>query len=60
MLLTNENDVTHHFGNALLPDKNVPKHNALYMAQAENLPHNMDWRKIGHGARGSTARPSFS
>jgi hypothetical protein len=34
LLLTNENDVTHHFGNALLPDKNVPQHNALYMAQA--------------------------
>jgi hypothetical protein len=34
MLLTNENDVTHHFGNALLPDKNVPHHNALYMADA--------------------------
>ena len=35
LLLTNENDVTHHFGNALLPDKQVPQHNALYMAQAE-------------------------
>jgi hypothetical protein len=35
MLLTNENDVTFHFGNALLPDKNVPWHNAIYMAQAE-------------------------
>jgi hypothetical protein len=35
MLLTNENDLTHHFGNALLPDKNVPQHNALYMADAK-------------------------
>jgi hypothetical protein len=34
ILLTNENDLTHHFGNALLPDKNVPHHNALYMADA--------------------------
>jgi len=34
MLITNENDVTKHFGNALLPDKNVPHHDALYMAQA--------------------------
>jgi hypothetical protein len=37
MLLTNENDLTHHFGNALLPDKKVPKHTALYMAQAEKF-----------------------
>jgi hypothetical protein len=50
MLITNENDVTHHFGNALLPDKNVPKHNAVYMAQAEafaqkhGLPKNRTWR----------------
>jgi hypothetical protein len=34
VLLTNENDVTHHFGNALLPDKKVPRTNALYMARA--------------------------
>jgi hypothetical protein len=35
LLLTNENDATFHFGNALLPDKNVPWHGALYMAQAD-------------------------
>lgn len=29
-LLVNENDLTRHFGNALLADKNVPKHNKLY------------------------------
>jgi len=36
MLLTNENDVTHHFGNALLPVNNVPdsKEAALYMKLA--------------------------
>jgi hypothetical protein len=36
MLLTNENDVTHHFGNSLLPVNNVPdsKEAALYMEQA--------------------------
>ena len=50
MLITNENDVTHHFGNALLPDKGVPKHNALYTAQAEafaakhGLPKDRTWR----------------
>ena len=37
MLITNENDVTNHFGNSLLPDKKVPKHNALYMAQAQKF-----------------------
>jgi hypothetical protein len=34
MLLTNENDVTHHYGNALLPDRGVPRHTALYMTEA--------------------------
>ena len=55
MLLTNENDVTHHFGNALLPDKKVPKHNALYMALAEKfavqhgLAKDRTWRSWEHG-----------
>lgn len=50
MMLTNENDITHHFANRLLPDKEVPKHNALYMAQAEafaekhRLPKDKLWR----------------
>lgn len=30
--LTNENDLTHHFANGLLPDKNVPRHSDIYMA----------------------------
>ena len=29
------NDITSHFGNALLPDKNVPWHTALYMREAD-------------------------
>ena len=37
LLLTNENDVTHHFGNALLPDKKVPLHNAIYMARGGSV-----------------------
>ena len=37
LLLTNENDVTHHFGNALLPDKKVPLHNAIYMARGRRV-----------------------
>jgi hypothetical protein len=55
MLLTNENDLTQHFGNALLPDKNVPKHNALYMSRAEAfaakyaLPKDKTWRSWEHG-----------
>ena len=55
MLLTNENDLTNHFGNSLLADKNVPRHNALYMAQADaftakyRLPNNMVWRSWEHG-----------
>jgi hypothetical protein len=50
VLLTNENDVTHHFANRLLPDKNVPRHAALYMAEAEafaekfRLPRDKVWR----------------
>lgn len=55
MLITNENDVTHHFGNSLLPDKKVPKHNAIYMRQAEafaatnGLPKDKTWRSWEHG-----------
>lgn len=50
MLITNENDVTNHFGNALLPDKGVPLHNRLYMNLANgfaakyNLPGGKIWR----------------
>ncbi len=55
MLITNENDITHHFGNALLPDKRVPAHNQLYMAEAEkfsqshNLPKDKVWRSWEYG-----------
>ena len=55
MLITNENDVTNHYGNALLPDKGVPKHNALYMTQADafaakhGLPKDKVWRSWEHG-----------
>lgn len=30
LLITNENDLTHHFGNALLGDKGVPLHNKIF------------------------------
>ena len=55
LLLTNENDITHHFGNALLPDKQVPLHNALYMALAAEfaakfgLDKDKTWRSWEHG-----------
>lgn len=50
MLLSNENDVTNHFGNLLLPDKNVPLHNRSYMelagefARQNKLPFDKTWR----------------
>lgn len=56
MLITNENDVTHHYGNRLLPDKNVPHHNALYTSQADSfaaansLPRDKAWRSWEYGA----------
>ena len=34
-MLTNENDVVHHFGNAFLADKNVPKHFAMMKKEAD-------------------------
>lgn len=50
VLITNENDVTQHYGNALLPDKGVPRHTAAYLreardfARAHGLPANQVWR----------------
>jgi hypothetical protein len=55
VLITNENDITHHFGNALLPDKQVPGHNRLYMAEADSfarshhLPTDKVWRSWEYG-----------
>ena len=50
LLLTNENDLTHHFGNALLPDANVPAHNKIYMALARKFAekHGLDTEKVWH------------
>lgn len=48
--ITNENDLTHHYGNALLPDKPVPWHRERYMeearrfAQNQGLPADKVWR----------------
>ncbi|MGF0238609.1 cellulase family glycosylhydrolase [Rhodococcus sp. IEGM1300] len=55
VLITNEDDITQHFGNALLPDKNVPKHNKLYMAEAQafanqhGLSADKTWRAWEYG-----------
>ena len=55
LLLTNENDITHHFGNALLPDKQVPQNTAMYMTQAEafasrfGLSRDRTWRSWQQG-----------
>lgn len=54
-LITNENDLTHHFGNAFLPDKKVPQHNKLYMSDANafakrtGLSADKVWRSWEHG-----------
>lgn len=42
ILLINENDLTHHFGNALLPDKKTPNHNKLY-----NTDVNLASKRLG-------------
>lgn len=50
VMLTNENDLTHHFGNSLLPNKHVPWHDQIYMADAAEfaskygLPRNKVWQ----------------
>lgn len=55
VLITNENDITQHFGNILLPDKDVPKHSKLYMDEARafakrhDLPAGQTWRAWEYG-----------
>lgn len=55
VLITNENDVTSHYGNALLPDKGAPRHSARYMAlardfaRAHGLSERATWRSWEHG-----------
>lgn len=55
VLITNENDLTHHFGNSLLPDKNVPWHTEQYIALArkfavdKNLDYDQVWRSWEFG-----------
>ena len=55
MMITNENDVTHHFTSALLSDKSAPRHNAIYMSGAETfarthgLARDRTWRSREYG-----------
>ncbi len=55
ILITNENDLTYHYGNALLPDKHVPWHDARYMHEAKEfaartgLNANLVWRSWEEG-----------
>jgi hypothetical protein len=55
LLITNENDVTNHFGNLLLPNRNVPHETSLYMtlaasfAEKHNLPVDKTWRSWEQG-----------
>lgn len=46
--ISNENDITNHFGNRLLPDKNVPAHNKIYMALADTFAeqHALDPNRV--------------
>jgi hypothetical protein len=55
LLITNENDLTNHFGNALLPNQHVPQHTAIYLREAEifaakfSLPKSEVWRSWENG-----------
>ncbi|MFP4058792.1 MAG: glycosyl hydrolase family 5 [Candidatus Brocadiia bacterium] len=50
LLVTNENDLTHHFGNLMLPDKNNPVHNGIFekavraFCARTGLPYDPTWR----------------
>ena len=55
VMISNENDLTYHFANRLLPTKNVPRHSARYMELAEEFAVSNDinpehvWRSWEHG-----------
>ncbi len=50
MMITNENDITSHFGNVMLRDKNNPYHNRIFEAEVKAFA-------AGHGLEfGQTTR----
>jgi hypothetical protein len=50
LLITNENDITHHFGNLMLPDKQNPYHNQIFdeavrtFSERKDLPYSQTSR----------------
>lgn len=50
LLVTNENDLTSHFGNLMLPDKGNPRHNQVFetavraFAGRHGLPYDLTWK----------------
>jgi len=42
VLITNENDLTQHYGNALLPNQKVPRHSGRFMAEAKRFAREHD------------------
>ena len=50
LLITNENDLSHHFGNVLLPNKGVPKHNAIFSEDIKKFSETsgLSQKKIGN------------
>jgi len=42
VLVTNENDITHHFGNSMLPDKKNPVHQAMFEKLARERARRME------------------
>lgn len=55
LLITNENDLTNHFGNLMLPDKNNPWHHEVFdravraFADRHELEYEQTWRTWEHG-----------
>jgi hypothetical protein len=55
LMITNENDLTNHFGNRLLPNQNVPSQNTIYMslaaafAEKNGLPKDKTWHSWEQG-----------
>lgn len=47
VLITNENDLTTHFGNMLLPDKNNPYHTRIFTDRARELARSMHLDRDG-------------
>jgi len=56
LLITNENDLSQHFGNKLLPNMDVPFHNALFtkdvkqFSKKQGLPYDKTWLTWEMGA----------